>query len=99
MEVAPAARHEGALTVLASAVAAPAKADARGRRLQRARRQAGGRLGQVVAGRRDVVWRVGVEQRRQVLVLAPPDAELELAAAVVADVALGAVGAGVEQVV
>ena len=46
------------------------------------------------ADRREVVGRVGVEQRGQVLGLAAARAELELAAAVGADAALGAVVVG-----
>ena len=54
-------------------------------------------LGQVVAARRDVVGRVGVKQRGEVLDLAAADAELDLAAAVVADPLRRAVVVEVEQ--
>ena len=60
--------------------------------------QAGRRIGEVEARRGDVVGGVGVKQRGEVLVLAASHAELELAAAVVADAPLGAVVVGVEQV-
>src|SRR5688572_28476723 len=55
-----------------------------------------GRVG-VVAGRRHVVGSVGVEDRGQVLDVAAARSELPLAAAVGADVAVGAVVVGREQ--
>ena len=51
----------------------------------------------VEADRREVVRRVGVKQRREVLSLAASRTELELAAPVGADTALGAVVVGVAQ--
>src|SRR5947208_2545089 len=54
-------------------------------RVERARLEPRLRLGRVVATRRDIVRRVGVEERREHLDLATPDAELELAAAVEGD--------------
>ncbi len=68
-----------------SLASAPAEPHRRGRGGEGARRQARGWLGQVEAGGRDVVGGVGVEERGEVLDLAAPDAQLELAAAVVAD--------------
>src|SRR5579875_471401 len=91
----PAANGAGSGT---GAGSTPAKAACAGFRRERAGGQAVWRVGQVVAGGRDVVGRVGVEERGEVLVLVATDAELELAAAVVADAALGAVVVGVEQV-
>ena len=68
----------------------PAEADLGGHRLQRAERQPRAGLGRVVAAGRDVVGRVGVEQRREVLDLPAARPELELPAAVGADAVLGA---------
>src|SRR5207248_10046696 len=76
---------------------APAKARRRRLRVEWAGRQSGRQRGVVVARRRDVVGRVGVEERRQVLDLAAAGAELELVAAVGADAALGAVVVAGEQ--
>src|SRR3984957_11181476 len=76
----------------------PAEAQPRWSRLERTLRQAGGRLGQVVAGGRHVVRRIPMEQRGQVLDLATTHAQLELAAAVIADPMLGAVVKSIEQV-
>src|SRR4051794_26979657 len=63
----------------------PAKAGRMGLDGQRARRQAVDRFDVVVAARRHVVRRVGVEDRGEVLDLAAADAELELAAAIALD--------------
>ena len=68
------------------------------RRGQRALRQAGPRAAVVVLLRRDVVRRVGVEERGEVLDLAAAGPELELAAAVERDPALVAGVVEVEQV-
>src|SRR3954454_11043140 len=65
--------------------------------VQRAQRQARLRVQRVVARRGDVVRRVGVEERREVLDLAAPDAELVLPAAVRAHPALLAEVVRVEQ--
>src|SRR3954454_7005712 len=75
----------------------PAKADGAGRRRQRAHGQPGRWFGVVVARRRDVVRRVRVEQRAEVLDMPAPRPELELAAAVHPDAALVAVVVGVAQ--
>ena len=75
-----------------------AKARARARRAERALRQPRSRLARVELLRRDVVRRVGVEERGEVLDLAPARPELELAAAVDRDPALGACVVEVEQV-
>src|SRR3954465_14967579 len=64
---------------------------------ERAGREAVGRIGHVVAARRDVVGRGGMEERGEVLDLAAAGADLELPAAVHADVALGAVVVGTHQ--
>src|SRR5207247_8848470 len=60
-------------------------------RLERTDLESVGRLGLVVAARRDVVWPVGVEERRENLDLPSPRSELELAAAVEPDPAGGTV--------
>ena len=64
---------------------------------QRARGEPGARRREVVRARSDVVRRVGVEERRQVLNVAAAGAELELAAAVGRDALLLAVVVRVEE--
>src|SRR6266516_1073113 len=61
---------------------APAKAGSRRRRLERAGRQPVGHARIVVAGGGDVVGRLGVEKRGQVLDLAAPGPHLSLTAAI-----------------
>src|SRR3954454_9357716 len=75
----------------------PAEADGAGRRRQRTHGQPGRWFGVVVARGRDVVRRVRVEERGQVLDVAASRPELELAAAVHADAALVAVVVGAAQ--
>src|ERR687897_3084567 len=61
---------------------APTEPGVGGDRVHRARRHAIGHRGVVVARRSDVVGRVGVKQRRQVLDLSSPRPHLALPAAV-----------------
>lgn len=75
----------------------PAEAGGVRGRGERAGGEAFDDVGVVVAAGRDVVGRVGVEERGQVLDVTAADAELELAAAVHADVARLAVGVGAEE--
>src|SRR6266567_1259219 len=60
------------------------------RRLERTPRQPRSRLDHVVLARGDVVRPVGIEERREHLDVPPPDAELELPAAVHLNSACGA---------
>src|SRR5207247_6402175 len=77
----------------------PGPTEARGCEVgsERALGQAGLRLTRVVAARGDVVRRVRMEERGEVLDLAAPRPELPLPAAVRADLVLGAVVVGVEE--
>src|SRR5688500_18531990 len=75
----------------------PAESGGLGVGRERARGQAGLGLERVVPGRRDVVRRVGVEERGEVLDLPAPGAELVLAAAVRAHAPLGAEVVALEQ--
>ena len=75
----------------------PAEAGRLECRFQRARGEPGTRRREVVLARSDVVGRVGVEERRQVLNVAASGAELELAAAVGRDALLLAVVVRVEE--
>src|SRR5262249_36121555 len=68
----------------------PARADGVRRGRQRAQRQPRRRRPHVELAWRDVVRRVGMEERGQVLDLSPPRSELELAASIQADAPLGA---------
>src|SRR3954452_22825660 len=69
----------------------PAEAGGRKHRLERALREPRLRLRRVVSAGRDVVRSVRVEQRGEILDLAPTGTELPLAAAVGLDALLGAV--------